>query len=144
MQLEPVISRLQARVPLLDRRTEGAADFVTRMRTKALPQQTPFANVIPLGIQGGNPSIAAGSYEQPVTDTVGVMLTIRSDDATGRAALAEVDQLITDIIAAIAGWAPGDEVGVFALARAYLLSMDAGTLIYQIEFTINDQLRITP
>jgi hypothetical protein len=46
------------------------------------------------------------------------------------------------IIASVAGWAPGDEIGVFALSRATLLDFTRGVIVYQIDFAIADQLRI--
>jgi hypothetical protein len=51
--------------------------------------------------------------------------------------------LIFEVITALAGWAPGDELGVFHFTRGTLVSMSKGRLVYQIEMTINDQLRIS-
>ena len=46
------------------------------------------------------------------------------------------------MIAALAGWGPDSAPGVFELSRGDLVSMKAGALIYQLDFTLNDQLRI--
>lgn len=137
-----VIARLQAQVPDLAGRVEGAASFADLMRRNALPQHTPAAHVLPLGLRGGKADAASGAFTQAFDETVAVLLTVRSYDRTGAPALEDVDTLIRVIVEAVAGWAPGDEVGVFALGRGQLVNMSAGTIVYQLDFTISDQLRI--
>jgi hypothetical protein len=142
--IDAVIQRLEAKVPDIAGRIQGAAELADLMRNNRLPRQTPAAHVVPVGLRGGAPSASAGFYVQELSETVGVVLTLRSHDATGARALTQVDQLIRAVADAIAGWAPGAETGVFRLERGRLASMSAGTLVYQIDFTITDQLRITP
>ena len=48
------------------------------------------------------------------------------------------------MIEAICGWAPDGMVGVFRLSRGGIVSFTGGTLVYQIEFAVGDQLRIEP
>lgn len=141
--LETVRSRLAARVPGL-RSVEGAASLMALADQNALPHQTPAAHVIWTGLTGGQASAAAGAYVQAVDETLAVVLTIRTNDATGRRALEEEAALRPQIVEALAGWAPGGEVGVFRLLRAGLVRMMQGTLVYQFDFAISDQLRITP
>lgn len=140
--IEAVISRLQERVQALNNRTEGAAQFAALMQSNSLPQQTPAAHVIPLGLQGGKSEAAASAFLQRYVEAIAVILTVRSHSATGKRSLSSIDTLIWEVVEALAGWAPGAEIGVFELARAQLVSMQTGTLVYQIEFRINDQLRI--
>lgn len=134
--------RLNTNVPALTGRVEGAAAFAELMRQNALPQVTPAAFVIPLGLQGGAADVVAGLYRQEVREIVGVMLTLRSFSRTGEQALPELDQLIDAIVNAVAGYAPADAIGVFTVARGSIVSMSAGTLVYQLEFSLSDQLRI--
>ena len=47
------------------------------------------------------------------------------------------------MIEAVCGWAPDDAIGVFELRSAELVGAKDGALIFQLEFTLNDQLRIT-
>lgn len=140
--IDAVIARLKSEVSDLSGRVEGAADFAELMRRNALPQATPAAHVLPLGLQGGQANTAAGAFVQDLRETIGVMLTFRTNDRTGSAALAKVRVHIQAVIDAICGWAPSGETGVFALTRGSLINMSAGTLVYQLEFTITDQVRI--
>lgn len=137
-----VISRLTDQVAALSGRVEGAAQFADLMRRNALPQVTPAAHVLPLGLQGGSAEAATGIFTQMTDKSVGIVLTIRSHDRTGAKALATVEELIDSVVTAIAGWTPGSTVGVFRLMRGQLVNMSAGTLVYQLDFAISDQLRI--
>lgn len=137
-----VIARLEDQVTGL-RSVEGVADFTTLLKQNALPQQTPAAHVVPTGIRGGKPETATGVFTQPTSEAVAVILTVRSNDQAGERALEAVDALIESTIAALAGWAPNDELGVFQLERGSVMNMSAGALVYQLEFSIADQLRIT-
>lgn len=140
--IEAVKSRLEAQVPELAHRVEGAAQFAALMKSNALPQHTPAAHVLPLGLQGGRADAMAGAFTQELQEAIGVILTLRSQSQTGDKALDPVNTLVRAIIAALAGWAPNDETGVFRLLRGNLISMSAGTIVYQLDFTITDQLRI--
>lgn len=140
--IEAVISRLEERVPDLAGRTAGATELADLMKRNALPQQTPAAYVLPLGLTGGRESAAAGMYVQEISEAVGVVLTIRSHDRTGQKALATARTLIMAISSALAGWAPDDQTGVFRLRQGRIVDMSAGTFVYQIDFSITDQLRI--
>lgn len=140
--IDAVIARLEAEVPTLAGRTQGAVQFVELMRTGNLPQVTPAAHVLPLGLTGGQPNAVAGAFVQPLDRAISVMLTLRSYDARGEKALDPLETLINAIVTAICGWTPEPTVGVYRLTRAALVTMTAGTLVYQIDFAIADQLRI--
>ena len=75
--------------------------------------------------------------------TIAVVLLTRSVDAAGERALGRLETFVDEIVTALAGWAPADEVGVFELRQASIIPTDHGLLGYQIEFSITDQLRIT-
>lgn len=142
--ISDVINRLEAKVPQLANRTYGAADFANLMRTNTLPKQTPSAYVLGLGLQGGQSEAGAGFYTQMFDRAIAVVLTFKSYDATADRILDDTEAMIEAVVASIAGWGPNDETGVFRLARGNLVTMKAGTIVYQIDFTIKDQLRITP
>jgi hypothetical protein len=137
-----VIQRLKDRVTALSGRVEGAASLVQLMQENQLPQHSPAANVISSGLAGGATTTGAGTFVQAVDETVSVFLTFRNVQGKGTRALDHFDAVREDVIAALCGWAPGDTVGVFRLVRGQVVRMAAGTLIYQIDFAVGDQLRI--
>lgn len=138
-----VQEELAARVPALAGRIGAALDLAELMRTGALPQQSPYAFVVPLGFDGGTPDAAAGLYRQPLTRGVGVVLFVSAPgDPRAEKALAAVDGLEAEILRAIAGKAPDDAIGVLSARRGRLVEIAAGTVIYQIDFALSDQLRI--
>lgn len=141
-QIPAIITRLNDQVPEFSGRIEGAAELAGLMRQNALPQVTPAAHVLPLGLRGGQAQAGAGTYRQEIEDVVAVLITLRAHSRTGREALPDIDTLSRKVIDAIAGWGPGDAIGVFRLARGALVSMSAGTVLYQIDFALTDQLRI--
>lgn len=141
--LDAVIDRLNANVPDLGGRAEGAADMAEMMRSNRLPENA-TAIVLPLGMLGRSADTGTGAFTQEFSETVGVLLIARVHDRLGKKALKRIRPLIGEVIAALAGWAPGDELGVFQLSRGALASMSKGTFVYQLDFSINDQLRILP
>lgn len=139
---QSIVARLKERVAALSGRVEGAAEFAELVRANRLPMVTPAANVLPLGLQGRPGQSSAGAFTQMVTEGVGVLLTLRTDGQAHDRTDATLDGLIADILAALCGWSPGDQVGVLELARGNLVGLREGTLIYQLDFTLTDQLRI--
>lgn len=139
-----VIARLKAQVPAFGGRIEGAMELADLMKRNALPQADTTAFVLPLGVQGGEANSANQYFTQVTEEAIGVMITLRTYTQTGGVAIDPLEALRASVIAAIAGWGPAAASGVFRLLRATLVSMDAGTVVYQIDFAIADQLRITP
>jgi len=140
MFVEAVKARLSDAVPAL-RTVEGAANLAALMASNGLPQQTPAAHVVTLGIQGGDEEAAAGAFVQSVTEVVGVIVTWRMVVQTDRA-VADVETLIDEITQAVAGWEPEGAMAPFRLLRGQLVTMNKGTLVYQLDFAIPNQLRI--
>lgn len=140
------MSRLAPRletIPVIAGRVHGAAQLASAMQNGTLLQVCPAAFTLPLGIQGGAPDAAAGMFRQSVDRLDGVLLVTRAaGDATGARALAELEPLIEATIAAIAGWGPDDLPGVYRLAKGELVGLDQGLCRYQLDFAIEDQLRI--
>ncbi|ALF02053.1 MULTISPECIES: phage tail terminator protein [Salipiger] len=140
--LELVVARLEAEIAELAHRIDGAAEFTRMMETKTLPSGGVRAYVLPTGIRGQRGDAVTGAFTQPITRTIAVVLLTRSVDAAGERALSRLGAFVDEIIATLAGWAPSDEVGVFELRQASIIPTEHGLLGYQIEFSINDQLRI--
>jgi hypothetical protein len=142
MLADDVIRRLKEEVGALENRVEGAASLVQLMQQNQLPQHTPAANVISSGLAGGAADAGAGLFRQAFDETIAVFLTFRNVQGTGARALDLFDAIRTEVIHALCGWAPEGLTGVFRLVRGQVVNMAAGTLIYQIDFAIGDQLRI--
>lgn len=144
MLIEDLIERLKERVPDFSNRVEGALEWSALREQGRLPNATPAAFVMSVGLQGGTPDAAAGLFRQAYEEVFGVVLIFRSNDLVGKRAFAKSDQIKRSVIEAVAGWSPEGVLGVFRLARGTVLPFDAGTLAYQIDFAIGDQLRIDP
>lgn len=143
MRVNAVRDRLRATCPDFGGRIEGAAELSQLKRERLTPQRTPAAFVLPLGLDGETPDAASGLYRQSYRDAIGVLIVVAyAGDATGAKALPGLDALIWSAVSALAGWRPADEIGVFELSRGRLLELEAGTVIYQLDFAIEDQLRI--
>ncbi|WPY94678.1 hypothetical protein T8T21_00705 [Limimaricola variabilis] len=136
-----IIARLKTGVPAL-RSVEGASSLAAILKSKALPEVTPAAHVVPLGLRGGQVSAAAGAFVQGIDEMVGVVLTLRTYSRTGARAVPEIDELVDAVIRALAGWGPEEAIGQLRLARGNLLSMETGTILYQVDFALSDQVRI--
>ncbi|MGZ9811284.1 phage tail terminator protein [Pseudoroseicyclus sp. H15] len=139
--LPEVKARLQAEVTGLH--SIGTAGTLAALVSQnTLPQQTPAAILLPLGLRGAGVQSAAGSYTQATEEVIGVLLVFRITDPTAATALEDLGGFRDQVIAALAGWAPDDTVGVFALRRAAIVAVQNGIVTYQIEMAITDQLRI--
>lgn len=141
--IDAVVARLNAQVPDLNGRVQEALALAEMIREGRLPQHA-TALVIPLAFAGQAADTGSTIFRQPFTETVAVLLVLPVHDQTGRKALARLRPLLGEVIAAVAGWAPGDELGVFQLRRGGLVSAEGGRMLYQLEFSITDQLRIAP
>ncbi|MDT7533733.1 hypothetical protein OVY48_09885 [Sphingobium sp. SA2] len=130
-------------------RIRPAASLSELMARGQAPQVCPAAYVLPLGIRGGLFNAMANLIVQDIVETLGIVLFLRSaGDATGGQLTDQLIPLRNAVIRAIVGWAPqsdwleAETVGVFRLARGELISLSAGLLIYQLDFALDDQLRI--
>lgn len=137
------IAGLVGTVPALTGRVHSAAKLAQLRQQGQLPQVCPAGFVLPTGLRAGRADAAAGLFRQPVEWFESVVLAVRAaDDATGARALAQIEPLIIATIEAVVGVEHPDRLGVYVLASGDLLSLDAGLLIYQLDFAIEDQLRI--
>lgn len=140
---DAVIARLHGQVAELAGRVEGALELAALVDGNNMPQQTPAAFVIPLGLRGGAANAVTGMYRQSVNETVAVVLVLDApSDPAGESARPTLQTIIGKTINALAGFAPDAAIGVFELTRGDLVQCAEGLVIYQLDFTIADQLRI--
>ena len=144
MLVDDVITRLEAQVSDLAGRVQGAAELTALVREGALPNETPFAFVLPLGLSGGEVQSSTGVFIQSVQDTIAIILLVEgAGDVSGEDTLPEMKVLIDATLQALCGWGPAsNNFGVFRVTRGALVSLNAGTQIYQLDFAIDDQIRI--
>ncbi len=138
------LTELVEAVPALSGRVSDAAAFSTLRARNQLGHVSHAAYVLPLGLQGGKADAASGLFRQDVRWLWGVVLVVRAaNEPTGAAALIKLTPLITAVIEAVAGAEDEAGFGVFTVARGEFVSLDAGLLIFQLDFAIDDQLRIS-
>ena len=138
-----VKERLLEQVDALAGAIEEAADLAELIRQGALPQKSVAAFVLPLGVNGGAGEVATGAFRQPFNEVVGVLLVIQTlGDAKAQRAIPTVDTLQLAICQALCGWAPASgAVGVMHMSRGRLVSVAGGTVFYQLDFSLQNQLR---
>lgn len=141
--MQSVIDLLKA-VPAFGGRVDGAALLADLLNKNQLGQgPSPRAFVLPLGLDGGMVEAMAGMFIQRLARLVGVLIVVRvHGDVTGAKGLIELDPLIGAVIGAIAGTADDDAIGTFVLVKGELASVDKGLLTYQLDFAVDEQLRI--
>lgn len=145
MLIDDVVTRLDGAVLALKGCVEFVADLSALVDQGVLPQRATSAFVVPLGLDdtGGGTS-AVGIHIQNILDSIGVILIVKSPgDAKARSALPKIDALVEDVIKAIAGWAPDTAKSAFEIKRGRMVSVMAGAVIYQLDFALTRQVRIT-
>jgi hypothetical protein len=143
IRLDEVRTRLEAQVPALAGRLHAAGAFADLVERDAVPQGTPAAFVLLGGIRGGRAQLATGAFIQDFEESVIVVVADRyAGDALGARGVDEITPIVRDVVTAIAGWGPDDAPGVYVLQAAELVGIKRGVLIFQIDFALNDQLRI--
>jgi hypothetical protein len=142
--LEKLVSdRIDAHVPALTGHVEDIAALAALIAEGAMPQADVCAFVCPLGFDDKGGDSATGYHTQMLEDAVGVILCIKArGDVKAKKALPTIGELKDDVIDAVAGWGPDDAIDVFFVRRGRLLSADKGLVLYQIDFSLTDQLRI--
>lgn len=137
--------RLNAQVAALTGRVEEVADLAELVRKNALPQKSPAAFVLPAGFNAGAADAAAGLFRQALDQTIAVVLIVEAaGDPKAKRALAAIDDLIDAVLVALCGWAPAGAIADMRALRGRLVSVNAGTVIYQLDFAVQEQLRIIP
>jgi len=144
MLVDLVATRLSTEIAALTARVAQAAELSELVKRGQLPQAQASAFVLPLGLRAlSEADAAAGAFTQMLAEIIGVLLVVRHQgDATGAKALPTIDELVAACLATMCGWTPEAGGFAFALARGELVSAEAGLVIYQIDFTLQRQLRI--
>lgn len=142
MQLDTILDLVKA-IPAFQGRVQGAMQLARLQSQNQLPQVTPAAFVIPMGLTGGAVTALSGHYAQTVGEEVAVVVVIRTaDDAKSSRAVDPLAAVCWDIIHALAGIEMGGVNGQLQFRRGYLVSMADAAAVYQLEFSLSDQLRI--
>lgn len=138
-----IIARLVAARPALTGRVGTSLQFSEALRTNTLAQVEFSAYLLPLALRGGAGTASTGVFQQPLDKLLSVLLVRRSiSDPLGQRAADAFAEDIDAVVRAIAGWAPEDAIGVFELQRGELVSVAGGVATFQLDFSLNDQLRI--
>lgn len=140
-----VKTRIEAEVDELTGRIEEVADLAELVRRQALPQKSPAGFVIPLGFNARSADDGVvGLYRQMLDEVVGVVLVVEAlGDPKAKRAIATIDTLTQAVLDAVCGWAPDGAIDDFRAQRGRLVSVTAGVVIYQLDFAVQRQLRIT-
>ncbi|WP_425230204.1 phage tail terminator protein [Sphingomonas sp.] len=142
-----LVAQVQAQlasVAAIAGRVHGAAKLAQLTEQGQLAQAGVAAFVVPLGLGGGAASDGSGGlYRQSIDRLVGVILAVRNlADGTGEAGWVELEPLVEAVIVMLAGWDPPGTLGSLRLAKGELISINRGTITYQLDFAVADQLRI--
>lgn len=135
MLLAPVIARLTAQCPLLRLVQAGLAPATSAAH--------PAAYIFPLQVDA-LPNVLLGVHDQPITERLGVELTIRnaSRAGTGAGAADELETVRLQVLAALAGWQMDVAYVPFNYGGGRLMEFDAGNAIWRDEYTTETYLRI--
>jgi len=134
--------RIEPRVTALGKLDE-VMDLAELIDQGALPQRSPAGFVVPLGFDGRTPEDAAGLYVQKRVDGIAVVLVISAKgDPKAKRALEKIDELEPLVCHAVCGWVPEGASGDVNARRGRLVSVQNGVVIYQIDFEVQNQLRI--
>lgn len=136
-----VRDRLLAEVPALAGRVMLAADFAALVARNQLPQATPAAAVLPVGMRGGAITAVMSDFRQIVARRVGIVLILRATDQAKAKGTTDIEALAEAAFAAVAGWTPDETTpGVMRLETGELRSIAGGTLLYDLTFVLDDQV----
>lgn len=152
MLVDAVTARIEA-IAGLAGCVEGALSLSEMLARKTLPQRRLTAFVIPSGLNGRAAQSSENAFLQEVDETIAVVLMLRTaNDATGSRAMPGLDTLVWEVIYRLAGWSPeaspdeetsGNEpIGVLELRRGRALNLSAGTVFYQLDFALQQQVRV--
>lgn len=144
IRLDEVRTRITSAAPEFG--TLGnAAQFAQLVEENQLPQSELGGFVLPGSISGGTVKSMTGLFVQDFTETVIVVLMIRSAaGALGEDGVDQLPPLVRKVIEGVVGWGPDDAPGVFALGTAELVGSKDGAILYEIQFGLLDQMRVTP
>lgn len=143
IRVAEVTARIEARVPALEGRLGNALQFAALVDRDQAPTTTPAGFVLLGPMIGGAADVATGLFRQAFRETVSIVLFDRhAGDPTGARVIDHLTPLVRAIVEAIAGWGPDDCPGVFVLDRVEPVGVLQAAMLIQLDFSLDDQLRI--
>lgn len=133
-----------ARIDALNGRIHEGAEFTRLLNAKAFHARDGGAYVLPAGLRGGQPQAATGAFVQPLDEVISVVLVRPSEDQRGARAMAEIAELIEEVLGVLAGWRPDGALGPLRVNSGRMVNVGAGVMLYLLEFSVARQLRISP
>lgn len=143
MLVQDTITRIGERVAPLAGRIRYAEDYQALLQMAGISSAQGGAYVMPSGIRGGRVESATGVFTQIVDEVIAVVILVPAERGLGRQG-ATVESLKQEVIQALCGWVPDEAIGPFQLVRGAMINLGQGSLAFQIEFSVPDQLRIIP
>jgi len=141
--LSDVVSRLSTELSELGA-IETVVDLAALVQNGALPQRDVTLFVVPLGFDDLGGESAANIHTQSIQEAIGVIIAVKArGDAKALKSLPTIDGIKDRVVNGLAGWAPDHTVGVFKALRGRIVSVSGGLVLFQLDFAIVDQLRIT-
>ena len=142
MQIDMILDLVKA-IPAFQGRVHGALQLARLQSQNQLPQATPAAFVIPTGLTGGRVDAITGLYRQTVGEAVAVVVVIRSaDDPRSTRAMDPLSAVCWEVIHALSGIEMGEISGQLQFRRGFLVSLADSAAVYQLDFDLQDQMRI--
>ncbi len=142
LQIDALRARIEEQVPSLVGNLGNATQFAQLVDKGQLPQWRMGGFILPGGLIGGQVRSATAAFIQDFQETIAIVLVCRvASDPLGERALDEITPLVRDVVMGVIGWAPEGVPGVYSLVKAELVGSQGGALIFQIDFTLFDQLR---
>ncbi len=143
VDLVSIATRLKEQATGL-RKVGLAADLAAVLEGK-LPDQTGISAFVLIGDErGGQASISAGSYIQPVQLSIAVILTFREiSNRAGDKLVDEVEAAKAAVRAALIGWIPDGANGALRLVHGAPVSFKPGFFAWGYQFATSTQLRYT-
>src|SRR5438270_3591940 len=141
--VDSVATRIDDQVAVLKGAVQYVADLAALIAANAMPQREVTAFVVPSGFDGSEGQSTVNAHTQMLNRAVSVVLAVKAlGDAGADKAVPRIDVREKAVLAAVAGWAPDNTVGVFNAIKGRLVSIESGIVLYQIDFALKDQLRI--
>lgn len=142
LRIDEVRARIESQVPALVGNLGNAAQFAQLVDKGQLPQWRNGGFVLPGSLIGGQVRSATSAFIQDFEETIAVVLVCRvASDPLGDKALDEITPLVRAVVMGLVGWAPDDVPGIYSLVKGELVGSQGGALIFQLDFTLSDQLR---
>lgn len=137
---ELVIARLGAEARGL-RTVDGLLTLTAAMQNGRLPERTPAAFVTMSGATARPAELATGHYQQTVERQFAVLVVLRSTDPIGGRLIDPVEEITSEVVAALIGWQVVPNGPLIEFVRWRPLTAPNGAFIFSIDFKFTEKLR---